>query len=368
MDNVSNFVYYALVYKYLNHQIQAFGLVLMGNMMTWVSGVALVLVTLWIMIQGYRMITGQSRDSMMAMVSNMARVTLIVTAASSMGIFGSSLHVFFTTDLSNEVNQIFTGNNDTTAQTIDKNLAWTQLAMAAIDGVQVIHDDTQNINAKSHAELIVGLGTASPAMAAGAMLLLYQFTMALFIGLGPLFILCLIFEQTKGLFQRWLLYGIGTIFSMAVLAVVSSMVLQLSLRVAAALWSSGIINAITGQGAEGFTAQSLQQGGIGLLMTVLIISVPPMAAVFFQGTVGNFLTYSAFPGSVSGQPGPQGQPPGSYGIGVPQTSYGMSQVDSGSRAGGDTYGNPGVNSGTRGTTVASPAQLDTVKLPPTERT
>ncbi len=42
--------------------------------------------------------------------------------------------------------------------------------------------------------------------------------MALFIGLGPLFIPCLLFDQTKDLFKRWLLYGIGTVFSMAVLA------------------------------------------------------------------------------------------------------------------------------------------------------
>uniref|UniRef100_UPI003D3036BD type IV secretion system protein n=1 Tax=Klebsiella pneumoniae TaxID=573 RepID=UPI003D3036BD len=35
------------------------------------------------------------------------------------------------------------------------------------------------------------------------------------VGLGPLFILCLLFDQTKQLFQRWLFYGIGTMFSMA---------------------------------------------------------------------------------------------------------------------------------------------------------
>jgi type IV secretion system protein VirB6 len=57
----------------------------------------------------------------------------------------------------------------------------------------------------------------------------------------------------------------------------------------------------------------MQQGGIGLLLTVLIVSVPPMAAMFFQGTLGNFLTYSAFATQRGNAPGPQGQPPGSYG-------------------------------------------------------
>src|SRR6185312_14247731 len=271
------FVYFALIYKWLSDRIDTFGMNLMATFMTWASAVALVLVTLWIMIQGYRMITGQSRESMMALVMSMTRVAIIVTVATTMSIFGTNLLSFFTTELSTGINQMFTGDNSTAAQTIDENLAWTQLALGAIDTVQVAPGDTETINQKNHALLIAGLGTASPPMAAAAMLLLYKFALALFIGLGPLFILCLIFEQTKSLFQRWLLYGIGTVFSMAVLAFVSSLVLQLSLRVAAALWSANIINTITGQGAEGFSTQALEQGGLGLLLTVLIISVPPMA-------------------------------------------------------------------------------------------
>ena len=54
------FVYFALIYKWLSDQIDTFGMNLMATFMTWASAVALVLVTLWIMIQGYRMITGQS--------------------------------------------------------------------------------------------------------------------------------------------------------------------------------------------------------------------------------------------------------------------------------------------------------------------
>ncbi|HWX65267.1 MAG TPA: type IV secretion system protein [Rhodanobacter sp.] len=360
------FVYFVLIYNWLSDKINSFGMSLMAHLMTWASGIALVLVTLWIMIQGYRMITGQSRDSMMAMVTNMTRIALIVTAATTMSIFGASLHTFLTTNLSTEINQLFTGNSDTTAQTIDQNLAWTQLALGAIDAVQIPAGDTENNDAKNHAMMMAGFGTASPPMAAAAMLLLYQFTMALFIGLGPLFILCLIFDQTKDLFRKWLMYGIGTLFSMAALAFVSSMVLQLTLRVAAALWTATTINTITGQTAEGFSSQALQQGGLGLLMTVLIISVPPMAAAFFQGTMGNFMHFSAFGGGAASQPGPQGQPPGSYGYG----GYGPSQASTGlSNLGHQAAGGPlsNANAGTRGTIAAGPAQLDTIKTPPVGR-
>ncbi|WP_425611816.1 type IV secretion system protein [Xanthomonas campestris] len=49
---------------------------------------------------------------------------------------------------------------------------------------------------------MVGVGTGGPAVVAGSMMLLYRIAMALFVGFGPLFILCLLFEQTKSLFQR----------------------------------------------------------------------------------------------------------------------------------------------------------------------
>jgi type IV secretion system protein VirB6 len=347
--NIGDFVYYGLVYDYLTKKINTFGMNLMASFMTWASALALIMVTLWIMIQGYRMITGQSRESLMAMVANMARIVVIVAAATTMSILGTNLQKLFTTDLSTGINQMFTGSSETAAETIDKNLAWTQLALSAIDAVQVTPGDTEMAEQKAHAMLIAGMGTASAPMTAGALLLLYQFTIALFIGLGPLFILCLIFDQTRDLFRKWLMYGIGTLFSMAALSFVSALTLQLTLRVAAALWSANIINNITGLGAEGLSSQALQQGGIGLLMTVLIVSVPPMAATFFQGTVGSFSGYSVL-GSRSG---PQDQSLGAYGthrLSPPPRA--KAQADT------DTHSIVRMNSAVAGTRVAAvaPAQ------------
>lgn len=368
--NLADFVYFRLVYDYLSKQINTFGMDLMASFMNWASALALLMVTLWIMIQGYRLITGQSRESLMAMVMNMTRIVIIVSAATTMSVFGSNLQQLFTTDLSTGINQMFTGSDDTAAETIDQNLAWTQLALGAIDAVQVVPGDTENAERKAHAMLIAGLGTASPPMAAGAMLLLYQATIALFIGMGPLFILCLIFDQTKDLFRKWLLYGIGTIFSMAALSFISSLVLQLTLRVAAALWTANLINQMTGLGAEGLSNQALQQGGIGLLMTVLIVSVPPLAAAFFQGTVGSFMHYSAFGGGPGNRPGPQGQPPGSYG------GYGGSLAHQPAQAGQPSHhphGGSGPHggalpmSGARTTAMSPPQQAEAIPIRPHPR-
>ncbi|WP_017912879.1 type IV secretion system protein, partial [Xanthomonas sp. SHU 166] len=129
-------------------------------------------------------------------------------------------------------------------------------------------------------------GTASPPMAAGAMLLLFKFTMAFLVGIGPIFIFFLMFDQTKDLFRKWLFYVIGTLFSMSMLSVVSAMVLKFTAKVAAAYWAMKFIPLAN---AEGLSSQALQQGGIGLLMTVLIVTVPTIAAAVWQGNMGTFM-------------------------------------------------------------------------------
>ena len=292
---IGDFAFFKLVNDYLSVKVDQFGLALMGRFMAWATSIALTLVTLWILIVGYRIVTGQSRESMVALITQLTRIAVIVGAATTMSVFGGDLHRGFTHDLDREVHGIFTGNNGrSSADAIDENLAYMQVALGAIDAVQIVDGDQQMYDEKARAMLFAGLGTASPPMTAGAMLLLYKFTLALFVGLGPLFILCLIFDQTKDLFRKWLMYGLGTLFSMAMLSAVTAIALELASRVAVALWMAKAVNGILGTDVEGLTTQAMQQGGIGLLLTVLIVTVPPAAAMFFQGTVGSFQSFSAF--------------------------------------------------------------------------
>jgi type IV secretion system protein VirB6 len=126
-------------------------------------------------------------------------------------------------------------------------------------------------------------------------------------------ILCLLFDQTKSLFQRWLLYGLGTMFSMAVLAAMVGIALRMVINVAIAFWArQGIETMVLDGSTSDMTSQALQQGGMGLILTTPILKAPPMAAMFFQGTLGSFMAYSQIGGAGAAQPGPQGRSPGSY--------------------------------------------------------
>ncbi len=356
--NLADYAYFRLIYGWMRGQIDQLSQNMVQNTVQWISYFALMLVTLWVFLQGYRLVTGQSREPAMTMVSHMIRISLVVFFATTVSLVNNDVRTFITTDMSNAINYMVNGSSSSMTETIDTNLAYTQLANAAIDSVQVPYGDANTANEKARSLLVATLGTAGPAMTAGAMLLLYQVAMALIVGLAPLFILCLIFDQTKDLFKRWVMFAISTLFSMAVLNAVVAIALKATINTAMALWSSQAILTITNLSSEGFNSQALQQGGVGLLMTVLIISSPPMAGMMFNGTLGNFMFQPAVSGGYSGRMNPQGQlMQGGYGGYSPPPPLNHSGGGSNSGQQSGTGGFGSANAGTRTYAAALPTQV-----------
>ena len=330
IQSVGDFMFFRLILGYLRDEIREFGIELLGRVMTWVGMSALTLLTLWIMVQGFRIVMGHSRDSMMALVMNSLKATLILSIATSAAVYGPKLHEFLGEDLKNEINHVVTNSDKSPEDAIDENLGWMQVAMSSIDVLDVAGDEALD-GAKTRALYMVGLGTGGPAIVGGTLLLLYEIAMALFVGLAPLFILCLLFDQTKPLFGRWLHYGIGTLFSMAVLSAMVSIALEMVVRVASSFWGAALLGKLLDTNfSDGMSSQAMQQGGLGLILTTLIITAPPMAASFFQGTLGQFTPYVAFgqPAQVQGGAGsyyPPGAGPIENGRYAPPTPVHTSQ-------------------------------------------
>lgn len=340
-QSFGDLLFYGLISDFVRSEIDAFGFRLLSRVSSLVGVAALSVVTIWILFQGFRIISGQSRDSIMAFVLNVARVSLIVAAATSLGIVGGELHTVITKDMPDAITAAVTGQEgDSAEEQIDGNLAAMQFAMSSIDAINIVQDETLDDD-KKRAITMVAIGTAGPAMIGGAMLLLYQVALALFVGLGPLFILCLIFDQTKSLFNRWLMYGISTMFSLAVLSTMLAIATKLVLGVAGAFWTTTTLSLLTGVTlSDGMTTIALQQGGVGLLLTALIVTTPPMAANFFGGAIGSAAAFSAM-----------GQGRGDW----------RSGAGGGTTTGGG-YGRPGANpgeSGYRGESGANQAQNST---------
>lgn len=306
MDMLAGFAqwaFFALIFEFLDAQIASFQSGLIARGTQFVSGMALTLCTLWVLMQGFMIVTGRSRESMMGLVVGSLRVFLIVSAATAMSFAGHDLTRFLADGLPRSVNTIVTGTDEKPEESIDRNLKVMGLIFVLVDRVGVGSDDAQNKSSQDRAITLMGIGIAGPSVVGGAMLLLYKIALVLFVGFGPLFILCLVFDQTRDLFKRWLLYGLGTMFSLAVLSFMVSVATKLVAITAAAmlaqytLLTSPALDAAGVVPPGGLNAAAIQQGGIGLLMSVLMVTAPPMAAMFFSGTLGHFAANSSF-GSV----------------------------------------------------------------------
>lgn len=313
---ISDLLFFREINSFLTGEIEVFRDNLLGRTASLLGGATLSLLTLWIMIQGYRIAIGQSRDSMMGLVTNSLRTVLIVGLATAAAATGGSVYRTVTDGLSSEVSRMVTGTNEDVYDRVDKCLAYMQVALASIDTLDVAGDPILN-DKKERAMWFAGIGTGGPAVMAGTMLLLNKVAMALFVGLGPLFILCLLFDQTKGLFGRWLYYGLGTMFSLALLSVMVTLATDMVIAVAASFWASTLL----GAGPDSINSMALQQGGMGVVLSMLIMTAPPMAAMFFSGTLGTFVPYSPMSGSAHARA--QAAPQSYVGNTSPTTAGGM---------------------------------------------
>ncbi len=293
LGGAGNLFFFYEIKEFINYRIDRFTTGLLGRTMAVAGGAVLSIMTFWIMLQGLRIITGKSRDSMMELVMNSLRALLIVTAATTVGAGGTSIVRLVSDSGVKAVYGAVTGSSEEDPYSaIDSNLAYMQLAMISIDALDVSGDETI-ASAKTRAELLTGVGIAGPALIGGTLLILNRIAMSLFVGMGPIFIMCLLFDQTKHLFGKWLMFGIGTMFSLGVLSVMVSLSLDIVSAVAVSFW----VGSFLGSNAEGISSMALQQGGLGMIMTLLTVTVPPMAAAFFQGTLGQFSAVNMYGGS-----------------------------------------------------------------------
>jgi type IV secretion system protein VirB6 len=300
IDGVMQWAFFHAIFDFLDHEVEAFRDNILYGMLSMVGAVAATLLIFWIFWQGYQIMTGRSRDSAMALVTNSLRSVLVVSVAMSVAFGGVDLYQAFTDDMPKGIMQIVTGSNDAPADEIDKSLDQMQLAFLGIDGLAT-KGDLGLKDDKDRALMLTAVGIAGPSVVGGAMLLLYKIAMALFVGLGPLFILCLLFDQTKQLFSKWLYYGIGTMFSLAVLSFMVAVAMKMVFAVAETFAAQYAIGLALGLDPQSANSMALQQGGLGLILTVLLVMTPPMAAQFFQGTLGSFSAYSQF-GVTGGRP------------------------------------------------------------------
>ncbi len=289
LDDASGYIAFRVLYEYLDSMVRQFGIDLFGRSLVWVGAAATTLLTLWFLIEGFRILIGRTQRSMAAFVTEMTQVLVITTIATGAYLGGGSLYEWVDHDLGQMVHRVITGHGGDVFEGIDRMLGYMQMAFGFIDEIQA-GDNHALLNAKYRNMGFVAVGMGGPAVVAGALLLMYKVMLALCLGFAPLFVLCLLFPQTKALFWGWLNHLVGVLFTLSVLHVMAAIAVNMICAVAATFWTAKL----TGASVEGVNSLAMQQGGLGLLLTTLIIGAPMAAAKLFKGLLGDFSPYSAF--------------------------------------------------------------------------
>ena len=266
------------------------------------------LFTLWIMVQGYLILTGRSQENLKAFIFNLGKTYIIILVAlgvSSTSEFSLRTLTEITTD---GIASLMTGNSDVSECTlkstsslmgckIDKSLTVAQASMAFIN--QIDTADNPNIAAQvERAKLFAGAGAAGPGIVTGTMLIIYRVAMALFVGFAPFFILCLMFKKTTPYFTKWLNYGLATMFSSALLAAMASISTDLVKIIAESQYKyskiASVTSIITGESVSGIFNSAMNQLGLGLMLSTVLIIVPPMAGNWFNGMMSGYFAANYF--------------------------------------------------------------------------
>ena len=292
LDGYISAALFEQIRDYIVDLIGQFGYAGLGRMMAFAGAVGTVWLTIWFMVQGYRIATGQSRESLHVFIVRAISVTAIVAVAQGLAIFGQDL-ASLVLDLRNSIALAITGGEyEDPSKMVGKVLTGMLTLQVAMDLAPVLGPSSgNNLNMANTLSFITGAGQALPALIAGGLMLLNEIAMHLCLVMAPLCLLAYVFEQTRFMFVTWAKFTVNTLFSMVVITVVTVIALKATIMLGTALLamdgvSSGLAFASVTTGTLYLRDIATISGGLGMLLTTLILGTPPLMTNFFSGQVG----------------------------------------------------------------------------------
>jgi type IV secretion system protein VirB6 len=305
-----------------------------------ISAVSAAIITCVLMLRGLKIVLGSSdvsaRESFIAAV----KFGVIIAFINGSAVFNNEL-ANYAFDVRDAFVEVISGKTGGGANLIYTELGKMNAAFAVANAVNP--DSAADSSAKSMALNLSLLGQAAPVVLGAAMVLVNEIAFRIGLLLLPFAILCIGFTATNGMFFGWVKSMIGISVSMALLAITITIAANVTVVFVGAMTAGSIIG--------GDVVSELQQGmmsaGYGVVLTILIVTVPPMANRFVGGGVdaaisNNFAYMNASsPGSMGpNAPPPQSQAGSSAGVSMPSANMPSTMPSAGSSP---AAVNPGVS-------------------------
>ena len=300
MDNTENLGFFILIKTYVEILIMKFGDRGLSALSTVLIPSLMSMVTVWLMFEGYRILNGQSREPLNMFLWRGAKMVVIITVASWVMNNPTGLRDWISEHIKNPIASVIVGGEYASPEAmVDSSLLLMHLIMGAFGSLQAA---TSNDNGSAFSNFIMASGVAqgAPAVVAGALLLLNEIALSLAILTAPAFILCLLYDPTKQYFQGWLKFFLGSLLTMAVLSVMVTIGLKVMLVYATkVLGEYGVGVAVAGSASQdrpGIAQITIMQGGLGLMMSTLMITAPLLVGNLIGSSLGGFSGYNMFSG------------------------------------------------------------------------
>jgi hypothetical protein len=272
----------------------------LGTALTYLSTT---IMTVWVAYQGFMIISGANRQPLLALVLKTAKMVFILSlvaliAKKSPEVANAVLgfQALITAAIVGEGTDIY--------RTIDLNLALSVVFNAVVDGL--VGGQQAGAEGKSMTTMAGVIGQSGPAMVVSAYALAAEIFITLAIMLSPVFIFFLLFQQTAGKFWTWARYLLGTMFSLAVLVLVSSILLKMMMAYGASVIAAYYLNASALGSVISFdiAGSAMRMGMMGALSTALLVMIPPVIMGFFNS--GASFAANALASAVGGGAGAAG--------------------------------------------------------------
>ncbi|QMT46498.1 type IV secretion system protein [Neisseria dentiae] len=178
---------------------------------------------------------------------------------------------------------------------VDASLMMMHMVTAMFGGLHTaVGTESGGASAMTTFITMSGVGQGAPAVVAGSLLLLNQIAISLCILTAPAFILCLLYEPTKQYFQGWLKFFLGALLTLGVLSAMVVIGLKVTLAYGAGVLAQYATSQALGSGGSGIAQTAMTQGGLGLMMSTLMITAPMMVGNMIGASLGGFSGFNMF--------------------------------------------------------------------------
>lgn len=252
-----------------------------GQLGTALMFLSTVIMTIWVAYQGFQIIAATNRQPILTLGYKTGKMMLVLGLVSMLA--ANSPAVAETVlNFQALITSAIVGEDSDVYKVIDSNLILAQIFNALVDGL--VGGQQAGADGKSLTTMAGLVGQSGPAMLVAVLAMMAEISITLAVMLSPLFIFFLLFQQTSAMFWTWAKFLLGTMVSLAVLALLSGVLLKMMLVYGASVVAAFYLNgsALGGLASFDIGGSAMRMASLGALSTALLMLVPPLIMQFFN--------------------------------------------------------------------------------------